>query len=177
MGTDRDRPPGLLLSLDILVVDDPAAPRPLDTAASALERLGWIGRPVVLAGHQLIGRRLPEAPEDRITWVRSTFDSPGLAVAAFDEPEPERAGAALDRRTVEAWTALRREWAARWLLTSRAASVGPARRAGLSVVRIGPRESGGRGAIERADREARDLLDAVSQLLAGDAFAPTETNG
>ena len=65
---------------------------------------------------------------------------------------------------------LRREWQADRLVTSRDSDVGPARRAGLIVVRIGPRDPASAPSVERADHEARDLLDAVSRLMTADVF-------
>jgi len=162
---------GILVALEVLINDDPLDPRPLDDAVPALERLGWIGRPVVLAGRTLLGRRLPDGPADRSAWVRTVIGRHELDVACFDEPAADRPGDEADRLAVGAWSELRRTWRAEWLLTARPTSVGPARRAGLSVVRIGPRGSAIKESVERADHEARDLLDAVGHLLVGDAFA------
>ena len=171
MPTDPRDSPSILITLETLVVQDPSAPRPLADAAAALERLGWVGRPVVLAAGELLGRRLPAAPDERADWVRTAFRVPDLAVAAFDEPAADRAGDDAERDAIDHWAAIRSAWNADWLVTGRASSVGPARRADLVVVRIGPRASGAAATIERADHEARDLLDAVSQILASDTFA------
>ncbi len=57
-----------------------------------------------------------------------------------------------------------------WLLTAHPSSIGPARRAQLGVIHIGPRTVDVPASVERADRRARDLLDAVSQLLTMDTF-------
>lgn len=170
MPTDSTGRPSILVALDALVVDHPTAPRPLDTAATALDRLEWIGRPVVIAGHELVGRRLPEAEDERVAWVRAAFGRDDLDVQSFHEPEADRVGDSA-RHAVERWTEVRDAWAASWLLTSRATSVGPARRAGLAVIRIGPRAAEGAATVERADYEARDLLAAVGHLLTLDAFA------
>jgi hypothetical protein len=169
MRTDPSKGPGILVALEVLVVDDSASPRPLDSAGTALDRLAWIGRPAVLTGHELFGRRLPETVGDRIAWVRATFGQDDLDVHPFDEPEVDRA--AEMAHAVEQWTEVREHWQAAWLLTSRATSVGAARRADLQVVRIGPRGAGAAAAVERPDYEARDLLDAVGYLLTRDAFA------
>jgi len=163
--------PGVLVALEVLINDDPADPRPVEEAGTALERLGWVGRPVVLAGRELLGRRLPDGPGDRAAWVRTVLGRDALDVARFDEPPPERQGDDLDRAAVLAWSELREAWRADWLLTARASSVGPARRAGLSVARIGPRGAAISESVERADHDARDLLDAVAHLLVSDAFA------
>ena len=171
MPTDPRGGPSILITLETLVVQDPSAPRPLADAAAALERLSWVGRPVVLAGDELLGRRLPTAPDERADWVRTAFRIPDLAVAAFDEPAADRVGDATDHEAVEAWAGVGQTWRAEWLVTARASSVGPARRADLAVVRIGPRGLDAAATIERADHEARDLLDAVSQILASDTFA------
>jgi hypothetical protein len=169
MRTDLNERRGILVALDVLVVQDPSSPRPLDSAGTALDRLAWIGRPTVLAGREVFGRRLPEDEGDRIAWVRATFGREDLDVHPFDEPESDRAGDIA--HAVERWTAARELWQAGWLVSSRATSIGPARRADLRVVRIGPRGSDAAAAVERADYEARDLLDAVSHLLTRDAFA------
>jgi hypothetical protein len=161
---------GILISLDVLVVGDPTAPRPLDSAATALDRLGWIGRPTVLAGRELLGRRLPEDAGARVAWVRTAFGDDQLDVRVFDEPA-DRAGGLAERQAAERWAEARVACEADWLLTSLATSVGPARRARLSVVLIGPRGLDGPARVERADHEARDLLEAVSHLLTIDAFA------
>jgi hypothetical protein len=176
MPTDPTGRPGILVALDVLVVDGPTAPRPLDSAATALDRLNWIGRPVVMAGHELVGRRLPEAADERVAWVRAAFGKDDLDVHPFEEPGLDRAGELSASHAVERWTEVRDAWGATWLLTSRITSVGPARRAGLAVVRIGPRPDGA-AAVERADHEARDLLDAASHLLASDAFATKRSPG
>ncbi len=162
---------GILVALEVLINDDPIDPRPLDEALPALERLGWVGRPVILAGRTLLGRRLPDGPADRTAWVRTVLGRHELDVAGFDEPASDRPGDDADRLAVEAWSDLRRTWRADWLLTARPTSVGPARRAGLSVARIGPRGRAITESVERPDHEARDLLDAVGHLLVGDAFA------
>lgn len=161
---------GILIALDVLVVDDPMAPHPMDSAGIALDRLGWIGRPTVLAGRELLGRRLPEDAVARVAWVRTAFEDDELDVRAFDEPA-DRAGGLANRQAAERWAEARAACEADWLLTSRATSVGPARRARLSVVLIGPRGADGPARVERADHEARDLLEAVSHLLTIDAFA------
>ena len=162
--------PAILVALDVLVGSDPSAPRPHEATVTALERLAWIGRPVVLAGQELLGRSLPPDAADRVSWVRSMLGAGDLAVEVFDEPTADRAGEAADRRAVEQWAAVRDAWGAAWLLTASATSVGPARRADLAVVHIGPRDEDPGTAVERADHEARDLLDAVSKLLVHDTF-------
>ena len=169
MRTDPGERPGILVALDVLVLEDRESPRPLDSAATALDRLAWVGRPAVLAGHELFGRRLPQAEDDRVAWVRGTFGQDSLDVYPFDEPEADRAGEAA--HAIERWTEARERWQATWLLTSRVTSVGAARRADLQIVRIGPRGADATAAVERADYEARDLLDAVSHLLTRDAFS------
>lgn len=175
MPTEVPARPAILVALDVLVVADPEAPRPLEAAPTALDRLGWVGRPVVLAGRELLGRGLPPDAEHRAAWVRAMLGDDDIAVHAFDEPTSDRPGEAAARRAIEQWAAARDAWAAAWLLTARAASVGPARRADLSVVRIGPRDADRGTAVERADHEARDLLDAVSALLVHDTFTAQRT--
>lgn len=174
----RTEPPArsaILIPLGVLVGPDPASPRPLDSTPTALDRLAWVGRPVVLAGQELLGRGLPLDAADRVAWVRSMLGDDGLAVDAFDEPAADRVGEAAERQAVEQWVVARDTWDAAWLLTARATSVRPARRAELSVVHIGPRDADPGAGIERPDHEARDLLDAVSQLLVHDTFADLQS--
>ncbi len=161
---------GILISADSLFEAGPDAPRPLADALTAIERLGWIGRPVVLVGDALVDRRLPAEPEDRLRWVRTRLELPDLAVVTFDEAGSGRLGDAVDRLVADQWSRLRDEWQADRLITGHEPSVGPARRAGLTVVRIGPRGSTPGATVERADYEARDLLDAVSHLITADTF-------
>ena len=64
---------------------------------------------------------------------------PDLRAAVVDELAGERQGEAAERAASERWGALREGWGAATLVTGSDDSVGPARRAGLIVVRIGPR--------------------------------------
>lgn len=175
-GMPRTEPPavtgrsGILISADALFEAVSGEPRALADAPAAIERLGWIGRPVVLVGEELADRRLPVEPEDRLSWVRAHLELPGLDIVAFDEAGSGRLGEAADRQAAEQWDWLRDEWQAERLITVHELSVGPARRAGLTVVRIGPRGSSPGASVERADHEARDLLDAVSHLITMDTF-------
>ena len=89
---------------------------------------------------------------------------------SVDELDAEGPNEATRRGAVEGWRQLGETWHADRLITDRDSSVGPARRAGLTVVRIGPRDPGPAPSCERADHEARDLLDAVRCLLTADAF-------
>jgi hypothetical protein len=172
MPADLSGLPGILIGLDLLVADGTTAARPLDDTALVLERLGWIGRPIVVAGDNLNGRRLPEAGDDRVTWVQTVLHSDGQPVSVFSEGSPRRVGEHdEDRPPVEAWAALRDTWRATWLLTSRTSSIGPARGAGLGVIRIGPRPGDGSPEVERPDHQARDALDATTYLLTLDTFA------
>lgn len=161
---------GILISAESLFGTDPAAPRPLADAQVAIERLGWIGQPVVLVGDEIAGRRLPTDPDDRMRWVRTQLGSPDLAVVPFEEGTAGRSTDVATRLAVEYWSRLREDWQADRLVTGRGSSVGPARRAGLTVVRIGPRGSASGPSVERADHDARDLLDAVSRLMTADIF-------
>ena len=162
--------PGILIAADSLFEAGPEAPRALADAPAAIERLGWIGRPVVLVGEELADRRLPAAPEDRLSWVRTNLGIADLVIVAFDEVGSGRSGDAADQLATEQWDRLRDEWQADRLVTGNEASVGPARRAGLTVVRIGPRGAAPAATVERANHEARDLLDAVSRLITADTF-------
>ncbi len=160
-----------LVALEVLMVDDPDRPRALGETSEALERLDWIGKPVVLVGEEISGRRLPVEPDDRIAWVRQALDRPDLDVALFDEPPVERLGEPAGGDAVERWRAIGETWGAGRLVTRRTSSVGPARSAGLEVVRVGPRDTTTTASIERPDHEARDLIDAVSRLLVADTFS------
>ena len=162
--------PGILISVDTLFEEGVDPPQPLEDARAAIERLGWIGEPVVVIGDQIGGRRLPFEPQDRVTWVRSHLDLPDVAAVVVDEPDADHPTEDLERAATERWAMLRSEWHADRLVTSRDSSVGPARRAGLIVVRIGPRDPASAPSVERADHEARDLLDAVSRLMTADVF-------
>ncbi len=162
--------PGILISADSLFETAAGAPRALADAPAAIERLRWIGRPVVLVGDELAGRRLPAEPEDRLSWVRTHLEVADLLIVAFDESAARRSGDAADQLAAEQWGRLRDEWQADRVLTGHDPSVGPARRAGLTVVRIGPRGRTPGATVKRADHEARDLLDAVSRLITADTF-------
>lgn len=153
------------------MVDDLVEPRALSEATVALDRLDWIGKPVVLVGDTLSGRRLPADADERISWVREALHRPDLDVVLFDEPDVERPGAPVDRGGVERWRTISEAWNAGRLLTRRSTSVGSARRAGLEVFRVGPRGTTITGAIERPDHEPRDLMDAVGRLLVVDTFS------
>jgi hypothetical protein len=159
----------ILISVEALFGDGADAPNPHADARAAIERLGWIGQPVVVIGDEIGGRRLPCEPADRISWVRSRLGVPDVA-AVVVEPDVDHAGEAADRAATARWGTLSGQWQADRLVTDRASSVAPARRAGLTVVQIGPRDPASGPPVERADLEARDLLDAVSLLMTADAF-------
>jgi hypothetical protein len=161
---------GILVCLDVLLGENPATPRPLAEAAVALERLELIGEPIVLVGSDIGGTRLDPDPRERTAWARRLLGRPDLRVAAFDEPDVDRGGGVTDHRATERWRQLRTAFRADRLVTRRAAGVGAARRAGLEVVRIGPRVFDTAAMIERPNHEARDLLHAVSRLLVADTF-------
>ncbi len=163
--------PGILVGLDLLIGGDPDSPKPVDDADVVFERLAWIGRPVVLVGEAVLGRRLPETEAGRVAWVLGTLRSEGLDVFPFVETRMERDEDGADGPAVDRWTAVRAEFQATWLLTAHPSSIGPARRAHLGVIHIGPRTVDVPASVERADRRARDLLDAVSQLLTMDTFS------
>ena len=160
----------VLVELDALIVQDPENPRALDDAGLALDRVASLTDPVVLAGERVAGRLLPADPEERIAWVREALARPELQVVPVAVQYSERRTEAADRSLVGAWRAIRPAGAVAWLLTGDPRAVGPARRAGLRVVRIGPRPAGIEADIERPDYEARDLRDAVNHLLVSDAF-------
>ena len=74
----------ILVTLSALVLAGPDAPVAAPDAAGALERLASFGRPVVLAGDTVAGRRLPDDPDARERWVRAALgrDVP-IQVAPF----------------------------------------------------------------------------------------------
>lgn len=132
-------PTRILVSAETLFEHGVDAPRPLGDASAAIERLGWIGQPVVTIGEHIAGCRLPSEPNDRIGWVRMCLGTPDIPAAVFDDPAVDRASEAAERAAVESWSLVGNDWHADRLLTGRDSSVGPARKAGLTVVRIGPR--------------------------------------
>ena len=167
--TGRSR---ILVEASALFSDGGGVPRPLGKSGVALERLRSIGEPVVLVGRVLGGRPLPDDTAERVAWVRVSLDVPWLRLAAFDEAA-EGGGRATDptlEHAVERWVAMRSSWEAETLITSHESSVGAARRAGLTVLRVGARGPGSDPTVPRADYEAIDLLDAVRHLMLLDTF-------
>jgi hypothetical protein len=160
----------VLVELDTLIVQDPVDPRAVDDAGLALDRVAGVADPIVLAGERVAGRLLPADRDERIAWVREALDRPGLQVLPTVVQHSERRTEAADRSLVSAWRAILPDGGPAWLLTGDPRAVGPARRAGLRVVRIGPRPAGIEADIERPDYEARDLRDAVNHLLVSDVF-------
>ena len=159
---------GILISLDALVVQRADQPTAIDEASVALRRIGWMGRPIVLVGHQVAGRDLPLEAGAREAWVRGTIGSGAYAVVPFDDPSADRA-ASQDGEGVERWREVREAHEATWLLTDHLRQVSAARQAGLKVILIGPPDPQPRP--HRPDYQARDLRDAVGHLLAMDVFA------
>ena len=155
---------GILVALDVLVQPGDEGPRMGDSTASALERLGWVGRPVILATGSVGGRRLPAEVDDRVAWTRHALGDDALLVVPFDPPTGDRH--ADDGEAVDRWRTLREAHHARWLIES-GWPVSPARRAGLTVIEVGGRTA---AVNERADHEARDLLDAANRLLMTETF-------
>jgi len=160
--------PGILISLDALVVQRADQPTAIDEAPVALRRIGWIGRPIILVGQQVAGRDLPPESRDREAWVRATIGRGAYAVVHFEDPSTDRA-LGQDGHGVERWAELRDAQRATWILTDRPRQVGAARKAGLKVIVIGPPDPQPRG--QRPDYQARDLRDAVGHLLTMDVFA------
>jgi len=159
---------GILISLDALVVQRADQPTAVDEAPVAVRRIGWIGRPIILVGHQVAGRDLPPEASAREAWVRATIGSGAYAVVPYDDPSADRA-ASQDGEGVEHWREVREAQQGTWLLTDHARQVGAARQAGLKVILIGPPDPQPRP--HRPDYQARDLRDAVGHLLAMDVFA------
>jgi len=160
---------GILISLDALVVHRVEQPTALEEAPVALRRIGWMGRPIILVGKRVADRELPADGSDREAWVRATVGLGAYSVVAFDEPVVERMPSDTDSAAVEPWRELAEAHGGTWLVTDQARQVGPAHRAGLKVILIGP--SDGQPWLQRPDYQARDLRDAVGHLLAADVFA------
>jgi hypothetical protein len=159
---------GILISLDALVVQRADQPTAIDEAPVALRRIGWIGRPIILVGHQVAGRDLPPEASASEAWVRGTIGSGAYAVVPFEDPSPDRA-ASQDGEGIEHWREIKEAQQGTWLLTDHARQVVAARQAGLKVILIGPPDPLPRR--QRPDYQARDLRDAVGHLLAMDVFA------
>jgi len=156
---------GILVALEVLVQPGDEGPRVTDTAASALERLAWVGRPVVLATSSVAGRRLPTDDHDRVAWTQHALGDE-VQVVTFDPPSGDRH--ADDSEAVDRWRSLRDVYGARWLIEA-GWPIAPARRAGITVIEVG---GSPRPVAERADHDARDLLDATNQLLMTETFRP-----
>ena len=158
----------ILVEAAVLFSDGAADPHPVADACLALERLGWVGEPVILVGRELAGRRLPDGTQDRLAWVRASLGGPERLIVAMDDgtgpDDGDQPGPS------EPWAGLQAKWDADTLVTSRQASVASGRRAGLTVVSIGPRGPAANPTMPRADIEALDLLDAARRLIAADTF-------
>jgi len=161
---------GILVTLDALFEPAGDVPRAIASAETALERLGWVGRPIVLVGTTLGERRLPLVDDDRLAWARHTLGDTAIRIVLFDPPAEERH--ADDHAAVTAWRELRGSHEARWLIHD-GGPLAAARRAGLTVIAVGGRSVGG---VERADHDARDLLDAANHVLMTEAFRPRVTS-
>lgn len=159
---------GILIALDALVVQRADQPSANEEAPTALRRIGWIGRPIILVGSRVADRNLPDGSVEREAWVRASIGSGAYAVVPFDDPSEDRS---LTQRgeAVDAWREVREAQHGNWLLTDRPRQVGPAREAGLKVILIGPADPQPRN--HRPDYQARDLRDAVGHLLTMDVFA------
>jgi hypothetical protein len=160
----------ILVTLSALVMAGPDAPVAAPDAADALERLAALGRTVVLAGDAVAGRRLPDDSAARERWVRAVIGpSVPILVVPFTAPVWDLHDAAGEPRAQAAWTDLRAQHGATWLITDGRDDVRPARRAGLRIVRVGPRPAAAPLAAQ-ADITARDLADAARLLLAQELF-------
>ena len=170
MWSDPGQPAGMgiLVALDVLIQPSEEGPRAMETTASALERLGWVGRPIILATGSVGGRRLPVEVEDRVAWARHALGDEDLLVVPFDTPAGDRH--ADDGEAVDRWRTLREAHHASWLIES-GWPINPARRAGLTVIEVGGHTA---TVNERPDHEARDLLDAANRLLMTETFKAAE---
>jgi hypothetical protein len=160
---------GILVSLEVLVQSTVDGPRAIETTASALERLAWIGRPVVLASSTVAGRRLPAEPDERVSWTRHILGDEAVEVVPFEAPTVERRGD--DGEVVERWRMLRDAHQARWLIET-GWPIATARRAGLTVIEVGGRAT---SIADHPDLDARDLIDATNQLLMTETFRPARS--
>ena len=158
---------GILIALDVLIVQRSDEPHALEEAPLALRRIGWMGRPIILVGRQVAGRDLPADPRDREAWVRAALGPGAYTVVPFNEPLSPRAPE--DDLVVAAWRALVEKQGASWLVTLRARQVGAARQAGLRSIVVGPQDP--QPLVHRPDYQARDLRDAVGHLLGADVFS------
>jgi hypothetical protein len=171
MSSDDAAPPqmGIFVALEVLVQPGEEGPRMTDTAARALERLAWVGRPVILATSSVAGRRLPTNDDERVAWTQHALGD-GVEVVTFDPPSGGRH--ADDAEAVDRWRHLRDVHQARWLIEA-GWPIAPARRAGITVIEVG---GNARPVTERADHDARDLLDATNQLLMTETFRPAASS-
>lgn len=170
----RQAAPGILISLDTLIEQRTEQPSALDEAPVALRRIGWMGRPIILTGQRVAGRELPRHEGGAEAWVRAALGPGAYAVVTFEDPLVERG--VDDGAAIEPWRTVAEAHGATWLVTDRPIQVGPARRAGLMVTLIGPRDPQAR--LQRPNYYARDLRDAVGHLLTEDVFAhPTPASG
>jgi hypothetical protein len=158
---------GILISLDVLIVQRAEQPVALEEAPVALRRIGWVGRPILLVGRRVAGRELPADASDREAWVRATVGPGAYAVGPFEAPVIERAAG--DEAATEQWRTVAERHGGGWLVTDEARQVGPAHQAGLKVILIGPND--GQPWLQRPEYPARDLRDAVGHLLTVDVFA------
>lgn len=161
--------PGILISLDSLIVQRADEPTALEEAPIGLRRIGWMGRPILLVGRRVAGRDLPADAPDREAWVRAAVGSGAYAVVEFEEPPVGRGPGDAPTDAAERWREVAQATGATWLVTDRHRQVGPARAGGLKVILIGPGDR--EPWLQRPDYRARDLRDAVGHLLASDVFA------
>ncbi len=168
-GDADDGPGGVLVTLDAVLHLQGSEPRVQPGARPALERLRSLGPVAILAPGALDGRSLPRERSARVRWVRRLLDAPELPVTDWLAPATDH-GAADD--AAAAWRELRSGHGhPKWLITVDNGSTAAARRAGLGVIRVGPRASGPVAEIARPDYAARDLRDAVNHLLTRSTFA------
>jgi hypothetical protein len=164
---------GILISLDALIANRAEQPTALEEAPVALRRIGWMGRPIILVGERVANRELPAAGADREAWVRAAVGVGAYSVVAFEERPIDKGPRDGGDAAVEGWRELAEEQGGTWLVTEQAQQVGPAHKAGLKVILIGPNDA--QPWLQRPDYQARDLRDAVGHLLAEDVFAHPAT--
>jgi hypothetical protein len=169
------RESAILVTLSAVCLPGPDGPVAAPHIGLDLARLASLGQPVIVTGPELFGRRLPPTGLARERWLKAVLATPAtirvadLAVPPAAPRDGDHAAAAC-----AAWIALRRHYSAAWLVTDRREDTTTAHRAGLAVVQVGG-PAGDSPASGRPDIRARDLTDAVHQLLTRDAFVSLST--
>jgi hypothetical protein len=165
-----DRGAAILVTLSALCLPGPDGPVAAPGVDVSLDRMAWLGRPVVVTGEEIHGRRLPTTRAGRLRWLKSTLAAPAtLRLEDVRPPIADRRDGPLAGQARLAWAVMRKRHDATWLITDRAEDTRPAHAAGLAVVQVGVAADDDPTA-ERPEILARDLTDAIHLLLAYDLF-------